>query len=95
MPQRGLKIVVRVELAEERGAQRGGHPGVVSLLGHGLVGDQRRLNDDPGRRLERLDLIADRGHRALNEGDEPGRVDLDRLARRRNPVRLTPQDAVA
>ena len=51
VPERGLEIVVRVVLADERRAQRGGRAGIVGLLGHGLVGDQRRLHDDARRSL--------------------------------------------
>ena len=42
VPERRLEVVVRVILADERGAQRGGSARVVGLLGHGLVGDERR-----------------------------------------------------
>ena len=53
VPERDLEIVVRVVLADERGAQRGRGAGVVGLLGHGLVGDEGRLHDDAGRLVER------------------------------------------
>ena len=46
-------------------------------------------------RLERLDLVADRRDRALDEGHEPRRADAHALAGGRDPLDLAAQHAVA
>ena len=93
--QRRAQVVDPVVLADERGAQRGRRPRVVGLAGHGLVGDELGLHDDARGRLERLDLVADRRDRALDERHEPRRADADALAGGRDPLDLAAQHAVA
>ena len=60
-----------------------------------LVGDQLRLEDDPDRLVDGLDLVADRGDRALGERHQAGRADPDRLMGRGGPLGAAPQHAVA
>lgn len=86
MDQHDLRAQVACQLRLERCLDRGGRARVVGGLGHRLVRDELRLHDEPRRRLERLDLVADRGHGALDERDEPLRGDAHALARGRAPV---------
>ena len=51
-----------------------------------LVGDQLGLDDQPGRPVDRLDLVADRHHRAMGEGDQPGGPHLHRPVSGRPPL---------
>ena len=48
-------------------------------------------SDDPRLAVERLDLVADRGHRAVHEGHQAHRAHLDLAPRRRAPVDLAAQ----
>src|SRR2546428_7075082 len=60
---------LRLEWVLDEGARSG--IGLV-LAQHRLVGHQLRLEDEVDGRSHRLDLIADRGHRAMNERDQAG-----------------------
>ena len=53
---------------------------VVGDLGQRLVGHELRLRDDARRGVHRLDLVEDRGHRALDERHQPGGLHADGLA---------------
>jgi hypothetical protein len=95
MSQRHLEVVVGVVLRHERRAQRGGRPGIGRALDGGLVDDQGRLHDDPGRRPDRLDRVRHGGHRALDERDEPRRAHPHALTGGRRPLHRPVQDPVA
>ena len=60
--------------------------GVVTGRRRRLVGDQLRLDDHPDGRVDRLDLVGDRGDRALDQGHQPGRPDPDGLPAGRHPL---------
>ena len=72
--------------AQDRGRAR-----VRAARGHVLVGDELGLHDDPRLAVERLDLVADGGHRAVHEGHQAHRAHLDLAPRRRAPVDLAAQ----
>jgi hypothetical protein len=59
----------------QRAVQRGGHARVLGLLRLLLVGHQAGLHRDPHLVVDRLDLVVDRGDRALGEGHQPGAAD--------------------
>ena len=63
-----------VLLGLERSGERRGGARDRRPLRHLLVRDQLGLDDDRHRRLERLDLVQDRGDGALGERHEPGRA---------------------
>ena len=79
--QVGLQLGVGVLLGHEGGAQRRGRARVVAVALHErLVRDELGLDHDAGPISQRLDLVADRGHRALREGHQAGRADVDTLS---------------
>ena len=57
--------------AEPTPAPARGSPSTAA--GQRLVGDQLRLDDEPCRLVERLDLVEDRGDRPVHERDQPHR----------------------
>ena len=79
MTQGHLDTSVRVVLGDEGGAERGRRAGIVRSLRNPLVGDERRLDDDPHGGVERFDLVPDRRDGAMVERDQTGRVDADGL----------------
>ena len=80
-PRVALEELLRLSGASSAAAARGS-----SWPGRRLVCDELRLDDDAHRRLERLDLVEDRRHRALGERDEPRRGDAYGRAGRRPPL---------
>ncbi len=78
-------------LGHQRGGERGRSARVLGGHGDRLVGHQLALHDDAHVRLERLDLEADRGDRALGERHEPRRLHAHRAAGRRPPLDLSGQ----
>src|SRR6266516_2771575 len=95
MNQNDALVTVEKRLGPKRRLEHGGSSWVF-LRGHpGLVRDQLRLNDQAKRFVERLDLVEDRSGRALDEGDEPRRVDADGSAGRRPPIDAAAQYAGA
>ena len=91
------KVVVAVVLGHQRYLERRRLAGIVGDTpdGHRLVGHQLRLNADAGRGPDRLDLVHDRGDRALHERHQPGRAHVDGLPGRRDPLALPPQHPFA
>ncbi len=71
--QLGMRTVAAVPLRHQRSLQYGGGPRVRGLCRQLLVGDQFGLHDEPGRGVQWLDLVADRRHGPLHEGDQPHR----------------------
>ncbi len=80
--QLGVRTMAAVPLRHQRRLQRHGGPRVHGLCRQLLVGDQLGLHNQPGRGIQRLDLVADRRHGPLDKGDQPHRRHADRLARR-------------
>jgi hypothetical protein len=93
--QPGTQLVVAVQLGLQRRGERGGCTRVAELLGHGLVGDELGLRDDPRRGPERLDHHLEGRDGAVREGHEPRRLHPDVLSGRGLPLELAAQHAVA
>ena len=89
--QDGAQLVGAMRLRDQRRGQDRGRPRVLAARGHVLVGHDLRLQDDPRLAVERLDLVADRGHRAVHEGHQAYRAHLDLAPGRRAPVDLAAQ----
>ena len=89
-------VVVCVPLRAERlDQQRSGAWIHVDRRRYGLVRDQLRLGDHPHAVVDRLDLVQHRGDRSLGERHEPDGRDANAVPRRRVPLHLAAQDAVA
>ena len=86
--QLGAGVVEQPLLDLQRRGQHGGDPRVLALRRQRLVGDQLGLHDQPQRLVDRLDLVADRGDRALGERDQPGAVYAHPPPGRRAPLQL-------
>lgn len=69
--QHGLVARGVAELADQRRVERGGDARVVRVGLDRFVGQQVGLHDELQVLVERFDLVADRGDRALGEGDQP------------------------
>ena len=93
--EHGAQLVGAVRLRHEGEAQDRRRARVRAADRHVLVGDELRLHDDPRLAVERLHLVADRGHRAVHEGHQAHRAHLDLAPRRRAPVDLAAQHAGA
>jgi hypothetical protein len=77
VPERHLQVGVRVVVADECRSERSRRPRVVLPFRQRLVGHEARLQDDPRRLADRLDLVAHGGHRPLDERHEAGGADPD------------------
>ena len=75
--------------------EHGGDPRVLALRRQRLVGDQLGLHDQAQRLVDRLDLVPDRGDRALGERDQAGAVYADPPPGRRLPLQLPVEGAGA
>jgi hypothetical protein len=60
-------VVGLVLLADQRGVQDGGQPGIVASLGHLLVGDELGLQHHPQLLVHRLNRVVDGRNGALGE----------------------------
>ena len=80
-------------LGFERLLQHGRRPRVAGHLRQRFVSKQLGLDRDPDRRVDRRDLIGDRGDRALGERDQPTGRDPDRAAGRGLPFDGAPEHA--
>ena len=87
--------VMRVQAALEDRAEACAAPGVAGRHDVALVGEQVRLQGDAQRRVQRLDLVADRGHAAVTEGDQPAAGHAHRASADRTPQELPLEDARA
>jgi hypothetical protein len=77
----------------QRGLEYGRHPGVAAREREGLIGHQFGLDHHPHTGLERLDLVGDGGHRALDQRHEARRAHADTTAVRRHPLDDALQEA--
>src|SRR5581483_4364058 len=86
-----------IHLRLERPLDRGAGARVRLLLRRArrLVRDELRLQDDLGLAIDDLDHVLDRGERAVQERDQPGRSHADGAVRRRFPLHLAAQHALA
>ena len=82
-----------VEFVEQRMVEHSCRSRIPVLLRQLLVHEQLGLDGDPQTLLERLDLVADGGERAVRERHQPGRAHAHRRARRGHPFGLPGQQA--
>jgi hypothetical protein len=93
--QLGAGVVEEPLLDLQRLGEHGGDPRVLALRRQRLVGDQLGLHDQAQRLVDRLDLVPDRGDRALGERDQAGAVYADPPPGRRLPLQLAVEGAGA
>ena len=86
-------VVVREPLGLKRRRECGGGARIVAGVRQNLVGDELRLDDDREVLLDGLDDVLQRRDRAMGEGHQPGRGDLDPPPGRRDPLDLSVQVA--
>ena len=84
--QHDARVAVEEALRHEWSLEGRCCTGIVCGRRARLVRDQLRLHDDTHRLLDRLDLVQDRGSRALDERDHPRRADADGRTGRRLPL---------
>jgi hypothetical protein len=93
--QQRAQASMAVVLAGQGRRHDRGHARVTAIAGQRLVGHQLRLHYDPRRVAERLDLVQDRRHGPLHEGNQARRAHPYTLAGGRDPLHLAPQHPVA
>ena len=93
--EHGAVVLGHGVLGDQRRDERRGDPGVLAVRLDRLVGEQVGLHDQLQVVVERLDLVADRGDRALGERHQPLGAHPHPAAGRRLPHGVAAQRAGA